>query len=161
MYENGFVCDAPLKAKLRERIKNEWFSAYTVNFGWECFDESAKMDIVFTATSKSSSREYKYAIEVKERKGYTAEQLEKDGYMLEQKKYNTLCDYVTSGYSSYYFNSFKDGKFYMWKNDDKMRNSRSGMVRANKYTQKESEEIWKPCLLLDNKDIVFSGYCGG
>lgn len=159
MYENGFVCDAPLKKQLRERIMDEWFSAYTVTFGWECFDDNAKMDIVFTATSKSN-REYKYAIEVKERKGYTAEQLEKDGYMLEEKKYNTLCDYATSGYSSYYFNSFKDGKFYLWKNDDKMRNSRRGKVKANKYTQKESEEVWKDCLLLDNKDIVFSGYCG-
>ena len=162
-YDNGFECDRKAKNKLKHLIKDIWFSAFTIAID-EINDNNDKayIDVIFTATSKNN-KQYKYAIELKERKGYNHNFKIKDktvDWMLEKEKYNKLYNaQYLSGYTSVYYNEFKDDVYALWTLDDIDKCKYEQSLYATKTTQGNDTTKYdkKPYLLPFNK-ATLTGY---
>lgn len=114
-YKDGFECDKKAKNILKDLIENNWFSSCTVYFDEENENyEYASVDVVFTAITKANV-EHKYAIELKERKGY--DHTDYEDWMIEPHKVKELEKYSNFGYKPMYFNLYKDGYYYLWDYD--------------------------------------------
>lgn len=138
-YNDGYECDKPAKQILDELITDVWFSAFTVTFDLDNNnDEYAPIDRIFTATS-TTGKEYPYAIELKHRMGYKITD-NNDDWMLEIKKYNDMQDYASSGYSTFYFNLFKDNDYYLWKFEDIKKYKTEGYKYSKPHTQGDDKE---------------------
>lgn len=162
--DKGFTNDKAEKKYIKYLVENVWYSGCTIV--WDDVNNNndfAPLDILFTAIT-SNGKEYKKAIEHKGRE-YTAQYLlDKGGYALEKDKYAKMVDYENSGYTVYYYNSFKDGIYYLWRKDGIDRSKKDGFLYAKKHTYgnyKNEKPINKPCYYLDNKEIIFSGRTDG
>lgn len=156
-YNNGFLCDREAKVIAKDLINNHWFSACTVVYDEENdMNDYAPVDIVFTAYTDTQSA--KYAIEIKERKGY--EHTYTNDWMIEQKKYNTLKQYQNYGYRVTYLNIFKDGYYAMWDIDTITSAHTSTTMSIKPHTQSSYNEIpvKQERLMIDINKAFKKGY---
>lgn len=139
-YKDGFKCDNEIKKICKDLIENNWFSSCTINYD-EANDNNqyAPIDIVFTAVTKSN-KQHIYAIELKERKGYNSTDFNSD-WIIEQDKLNKLYDYISSGYTSCYFNIFKDNVYMLWVINDVKKYLKPIVINAPKYTQGDEHKL--------------------
>lgn len=125
------------------------FSGYTLNFE-QHIEDNGKIDIFMTASTES--REYKYAIEAKDRL-YPSFAFE--DWVLEYDKYKELMKSYKKGYRPIYFNTFPDNKYYVW--DMTKTNFSSGSMTSKKYTVVPSGKVTRDRLFCPISDAVFSG----
>ena len=156
-YNGGFECDKAAKTILKDKIDNEWFSAFTVVYDEENeMDEYAKVDTLFTAYT-DNGHQYAYAIEIKERKGYNHNDY--DEWIIEPHKLYTLKQYKDYGFKPFYFNLFKDGYFYLWDYDTIAKKHNEALIPIKPHTQGEDteEKVKQTRIMINAKDIVLSG----
>lgn len=156
-YENGFECDKTAKVYLKDLIENVWFSACTIIYDEENdMDEYAPIDVIFTAYTRSNNNA-RYAIELKERKGYGHTDYE--DWMIEQPKMKKLKEYNDCGYRSLYFNLFNDGFYYLW--DYPTMNSKhtikSYMIKPHTQGNDNEVPVQKQRIMINSKDCIKSG----
>lgn len=137
-YEGGFNCDRNAKDILKNLIENKWFSSCSINYDTTNeTDPYAPMDTVFTAIT-STGKQRAYAIELKDRKGYSSEEF--DDWMLETQKFNKMSDYTNSGYTVLYFNVFNDDTYLLWDYDSINTNKTEGIRYIKPHTQGDENE---------------------
>lgn len=156
-YSDGFECDKKAKQQLKSLIENNWFSSCTIVYDKENDNNpKARIDVIFTAITKSN-KEYKYAIEIKDRMGYNHNQYD---WMIEPHKYKTLQSYqYDSGYTSAYFNTFKDNIYALWTFKDMEQCKYEDSVYATKTTQgNDTVKYNKQSYLLPFNNATLTGY---
>lgn len=156
-YEGGFQCDKNGKEILKHLINDVWFSAFSINYDEDNENNPmALIDTIFTATSKSG-KQYKYAIELKERPQYEHNKFQ---WMLELPKYTQLYNIqYYSGYTAAYFNTFKDDIYALWTIKDIDECKQLSTVYASKTTQgNDTTKINKSSYLLPFNNATITGY---
>lgn len=156
-YTGGFKCDIKAKEIMKHLIEDIWFSAFSITYDTDNENNPmALIDTIFTATS-NSGKQYKYAIELKERPQY---EHNKYDWMLELPKYKILYNtqYI-SGYTSAYLNTFKDDIYALWTIKDIDKCKIESTVYANKTTQgNDNTIINKLSYLLPFNNATITGY---
>lgn len=156
-YNNGFLCDKESKEILKNLIENKWFSSCTIVYDeYNNNNPKARIDFLFTAITQTN-KERKYAIELKERKGYNHNAY-KD-WILETDKYKPLkLLEIESGYTSAYMNIFKDDVYALWLIKSIDEETIPSTLLAPKQTQGDETKIKKDCINLDFNNAILTGY---
>ena len=135
---NGFKCDREQKQLVKALIA-ELFKNYDVIFDEENDkNEYADVDILFTAYTKDGYFVRRYAMEIKQRL-YDHSDFGGE-WFIEMKKYNDLLNYLSSGYTSVYLNTFNDGYFAIWDIEDIVKNHKEGDWTIKPHTQADHYE---------------------
>ena len=110
IYQDAYEkADAEGQSKVLPVLK-ELFSKTELTFEQHVTDKN-EIDIKFTATT-ISSQSY-YSVECKHR-NYSHKVFKKGGYLLEDKKKDSLLGAYKKGYKPIYANTFDDGVIIMW-----------------------------------------------
>lgn len=135
---NGFKCDEKQKQLVKALIV-ELFKNYDVIFDEENEEnEFADIDILFTAYTKDGYFVRRYAMEIKQRL-YDHSDFGGE-WFIEMKKYNNLLDYLSSGYTSVYLNTFNDNIYAIWDIKDIVNNHKEGDWCIKPHTQADYYE---------------------
>lgn len=154
---NGFKCDIKAKNELAGIIEDRWFKKFAIVYDEMNKNDKAKMDITFTATSHNNN-EYWYSIELKER-DYSHNSF--DDWFLEMDKFNSMMEMQKKGYSTNYYNRFRDNIYAVWNYDkckEALEEGKVGKKWLPKTTMGDDELVLKDVIYLNFNNASLTGY---
>lgn len=133
-------------------ILDNLFSACTCNYE-QFYTSTSPIDILMTATTRCD-KQHLYAIECKDRE-YTHTYF-KDGWVIEEWKYNRLLDAKAKGYRPLLICTFSDNTYVIW--DISTSPCNKGRFFANRTTMEESPVVEKYGRYFKVEDALKVGY---